>query len=791
MQGAGDSKRMRRPLGTVLLCLILGLGAGCGQRAGQPDVLLVTIDTARADHFSYTGASAVSTPNVDRLAAEGAGFLNAVAPTPITLPSHATLLTSLRPPRHGVRSNGTFRLTEEADTLAESFAATGRATAAFVGAAVLDRRYGLDQGFGHYDDRVEAEGTSGLFNYARRRGDRTVEAALAWLEDQPREQSTLVWVHLFDAHAPYEPPEPERSRHPHSAYAGSIAFADRLVGELLDGYRRLGRYEDAVIAVTADHGESLGEHGEATHGVFVYDATIRVPLVIRAPGVGPGRTVRELVSLADVMPTLLSLAGAAIPQAIDGVDLSPLLRGEPRQQDRAAYLESRLPLEQYGWSALSGVRTSRWKLITGVEPELYDLESDPRELRDLASEQEDRVGELRGLLRALAESGPDVAQEIDLDDATREQLESLGYLTLESRPQDELGSESRADPRERIGSKVLMGEAVRRYSLGDQDGGIAAARAVAVSEPENLTAWTQLGDLLLLTGRFEEAHTAFSHALELDTSHGGVTIKIATCLERLGREDEALAVYGSVAPSDPEHARARGTRWGLLQRLGRHEVASREAREALVEDRGDGAALLLLALERRELEGTEGVVGALEAALSEVPGDLALTVALATENARLGETEEAQALYGRVLAIMPTHLQAAAGLGRLLLARGDVAQALTVLERAAQTVHPDADFLLVLAQARTRSGLAETALPAAEHATRLRPDWSETWAVLGSVRLSLGRDAEAADAYRRAIEINPEDRISGLNLVMALERLGLSAEAREMRTRYAGPGSGG
>jgi arylsulfatase A-like enzyme/Tfp pilus assembly protein PilF len=752
------------------------VGASCSESRYRPDILLVTLDTARADHFSYAGSSPVLTTNVDRLAAEGVDFLTAIAPTPITLPSHATLFTGLLPSSHGVRNNGTFRLGSEAVTLAEILSEAGWITAAFVGAAVLEKQYGLDQGFSLYDDRVEARGTAGLFQYPRRRGDRVARAALDWLSEQSPDRPTFVWVHLFDPHAPYDAPEPERSLYPESPYAAGIAFTDRVVGDLFDGYRELERFDPAIVVLTADHGESLGEHGEATHGVFLYDAAVRVPLVVRAPGLSRGLKVARLVGLVDLMPTILSLAGLPPAEALDGVDLTPLLRGTDgaEKQDRPLFLESRLPLLQYGWSPVVGVRTADWKLIQGVSPELYDLARDPRELQDLATIERERVAELERLL-AGQPTDKGTAEEMELDPETRAKLEALGYLTSH-RDRGNDASGVLPDPRERIVDKERMIDAVRRYTEGDHDGGIAAVRAITVGEPSNLTAWTQLGDLLSLEGRYEEAVDAFSHASELNPEHGRVLANLGFCLERLDRAEEALASYGAVGRDDPAYRRARGLRWSLLQRKGRDDEALREARGAIADDDRDGDAWLWLALDRRDRQGVAGVVTALEEALAELPGDANLTVALAAETARLGDLEAAMALYRRILDETPTHQQAAAGLGRLLLIGDQVAEALPVLEKAANTLQTDPDLLLALAEARTRSGQAAAALPAAERAVALRPDRADAWAVLGSVRLALGAYGQAAEAYTRALEIDPDDRITAQNLATAHERLGEKGE---------------
>ncbi len=357
-----------RVLNCTLVFFVLAVAVACAPGAkprGAPgDVLIVTLDTARADRFSYAGPSPVTTAATDAVAAEGAAFLTAVAPAPITLVSHASLFTGQDPFVHGVRNNGDFALAPEALTLAELFAADGWATAAFIGAAVLDSRYGLDQGFLTYDDEFTGIDETGLAAYARRPGNEVVDSALRWLGAAPA-GPTFVWVHLYDPHAPYEPPEPEKSRYPGSPYDGAVAFSDRMVGRLLEGYRRLGRYDDALVVIAADHGESLNEHQEETHGVFVYDATVRIPLVMRGPGVPPGVRVQAPVALIDVMPTVLGLAGMEIPPGVGGRDLGRVMTGGTADDDRLIYVESLLPQLSFGWSALRGLRSGHWKLHPG------------------------------------------------------------------------------------------------------------------------------------------------------------------------------------------------------------------------------------------------------------------------------------------------------------------------------------------------------------------------------------------------------------------------------------------
>jgi arylsulfatase A-like enzyme len=469
----------------LLLAVIPAISA-CGGRSGPPDdaphLLVITLDTARADRFSYTGASPVRTPAIDALAAEGTVFLQAVSPAPVTLPAHASLFTGRLPPGHGVRNNGTYRLPEEAVTLAEILRDRGYRTGAFVGAAVLAARYGLHQGFDHYDDAMDLRRSTGL--YADRRGETVVEAALKWLAAQPA-GPTFAWVHLFDPHMPYDPPEAERALHPDSPYDAEIAYSDRVIGWLLDGYRELGLAEEAVIVFTSDHGESLGEHGEMTHGVFLYDSTLRVPLIIRLPGRAGGGKITGQVSLMDLLPTLAGPMAFPIPDGLDGRDLGPLLEGG--ELDPApAYSETLLPLENHGWFAQRGLRTERWKLISGPTTEIYDLEADPGEENDLAASEAGRAGELTRILEAKSRTQA-VASRLEMDESTMDQLRALGYLAAPAGPRPSSAREpaESSDPIPAAPDPTIrrLESAGELFDRGLRDEAIELCLVLAASDP--------------------------------------------------------------------------------------------------------------------------------------------------------------------------------------------------------------------------------------------------------------------------------------------------------------------
>jgi arylsulfatase A-like enzyme len=387
-------------------------------------VVVITLDTTRADRLSPYGFMNVSLPSLERLAREGVVFDEATTAAPLTLPAHTSLFTGLVPPHHGVRDNADTALAESHTTLAEVLRARGFRTGAFVGSVVLDPDRGLAQGFEQYSGVRQPGGNAPLVR--RRPGDAVMNDAIAWL-DRVGGSPFFLWAHLYDAHRPYDPPEPYRSIYGHNLYVGGIAFADSQVGRLLEALEQRHLLDRTVVIVAADHGESLGDHGERDHGIFVYQDVIRVPLIMRAPGVRPAR-IGAVVRLTDVMPTILDLLGVPAPPT-DGVSLVDLLRGRRQDLNLEAYSESLYPA-RLGWSPLRALRSGLFKLIEAPRPELYDLEHDPFEehniyesRRALAETMGKRLIAAAGGRGALAGEQPAGASA-----ELQARLGALGYL---------------------------------------------------------------------------------------------------------------------------------------------------------------------------------------------------------------------------------------------------------------------------------------------------------------------------------------------------------------------------
>ena len=505
-------------------------------------VVLITIDTLRADRVGAYGWTAARTPAMDALAARGARFTRAFATAPITLPSHASLLTGLYPPGHGSRHNG-MKVSGGPATLATVLREQGWATGAFVGAFPLDRRFGLDRGFDHYGDRMPRGPDGRLLN--ERPGSQVVDEALAWIGgigDQP----ALLWVHLFEPHAPYEP-DPARGPEGRSVpalvrYDDEVARADHETGRLLAGLGE--RAAAALVIVAGDHGEAFGEHGEIAHSVFLYDTTLRVPLVIAGPGV-PASARDADVSLVDVFPTVLDAIGLA-PRDVDGVSLVPVVKGasiEPRD----LYAETFAPLFDFGWSSLRSVRSGPWKYIAAPAPELYNTSSDAAEAENTILRGGARARDLAA--RVSKYSGPEPKAEagptVPVDAESRGRLGALGYVA--SSPSGVSGN--RPDPKDRRELAARMAQVV----TGELEGAAlrAALDAIVAEDPRNGQAQMRLGYALVDSGDLRRAEQHFRAALAASMPTADVHLGLALCFASTGRPAEAASALMEARRIEP------------------------------------------------------------------------------------------------------------------------------------------------------------------------------------------------------------------------------------------------
>jgi arylsulfatase A-like enzyme/Tfp pilus assembly protein PilF len=643
------------------------------------NLVLITIDTLRADHVGAYGAPAGATPALDALAGRGVRFDEVQTAVPLTGPSHATILTGQYPPTHGVRGNVVFTLSGEHPTLATLLKRRGYRTAAFVGAYPVAAAFGFNQGFDTFDEEFHesSPGEQG----AERRANEVADAAGRWLSSVgAAEAPFFTWLHFYDPHAPYDPPPPYRERFDGRAYDGEIAFTDAQIGRVLDALRASGRERDTVVMVLADHGEGLGEHGEATHAVLTYQSTMRVPFIIAGPGVPVARTIPARVATIDVVPTALGLLGIEGDRALLGRDLRPLMNGRDVASD-PFYQESLFGRLNCHWATLRGWVKDDWKLITGAAPELYNLADDPGELRNLAASQPDRVRRMsddlqRGLQR-LAPGG-DRAQPHAASAEQEERLRSLGY-TAGSGGSGPLDDPTLPDPRTHV-------ELYDRLQAASVAHGAALAGAfdevqrITKLDPGNPFAFGTLASMAYRHGSLTVAAQAFARALELDPDRPGVRQNYGKLLRELERySDSERELRLAVAQSEDDSR----TRINLA--------------DTLVAERKDGeAAQLLDAVLAKEPSHPEalGVKGRLLAAQGRMKDALPYFekatatsdpepfIELARAYLAVGDIGKARETAGEALRKNPGHPWAMAVLGAALVREGRRAAGVEYLDRA-------------------------------------------------------------------------------------------------------------
>ena len=661
---ARPPRRRRLPVAAVLGGAVLGLGllaAALFMRGGRADlrpraaaahnVLLITLDTTRADHLGCYGDAEARTPNLDELARGGVRFARVYCPAPLTLPSHASIMTGLYPATHGVRNNG-HDLAPKWVTLAETLKSRGFATAAFVSSFSVDSRFGLGRGFDVYDDTFQAQAPLKGAN-AERRAEETFARFKRWI-DRAGQERFFAWVHYYDPHLPYDPPPPYREAAPGRPYDGEIAYMDRYVGEVLDALRAKGLLEKTLVVVAGDHGEGFGDKVETGHGIFLYEETLRVPLIFSDASAFPKpRVVGDAVRLIDVAPTILEAIGLKAEAAsMEGRSLISRMTGKTRA-DLDALVETFYPRENFGWSELVGIVSGPWKLIQAPRPELYDLARDPAEKNDLAASSPAQAASLRakleqellGLSAKPAAGGPAAAR---VDD--RERLRSLGYVNFApAKP----GAEA-ADPKDKIGLLKLVQQA-QAFEL---EGRFAEAeglyKEIVAEIPDSAEGYVNLAIMAARQNAFDRALAALARGLARLPDSEILLVRLGHTYLVSGKPREALETMDKVLVLNPQSVDALTVGAGILDATGRKAEARAYYERALAIEPESRHLRMSYAGNLASTGALKEAIVIYEKLIDDFPEEQAFYQYAGIAHSYVGQYDRAIELLRQALAIRPT-----------------------------------------------------------------------------------------------------------------------------------------
>jgi choline-sulfatase len=677
--------------------LLLGLALACSRTPPESvppeSVLLITVDTLRADHLGTYGYPLARTPRIDALAAEGVRLDDHATSAPITLPAHTSLMTGLWPPAHGVRDNGNFRASPTLSTWAERMKAAGYETHAFVSAAVLDSRYGLDQGFDTYDDDLAGESAPPMFMIPDRPAARTVDRVLSWLDgwrERADRKPFFVWVHLFDPHQPYELVYPWGALAP-TPYDGEIAAVDQAVGRLLDGLEAAGVRDRTLIVLTADHGEGLGEHGEKTHGFFAYRSTIRVPGILWSAHLPHGVVYAAPSSVVDILPTALGVLGLDESAPTQGLDLGAAIRGAVSPPPRDQYAETMMTELGFGMAPLYAVRIGNERFVRAPRPELYDISVDPRELDDLAAARMDRVTVLDkalGEILAASEAMAPPAEASPLDGETEEMLRALGYIGDDT----QRAAAGGMDPKDGLVFHQMLEDARQLLRQREPAAAEAKIRELLARIPQHPSGLSTLGLCLLQQRRLAEARDAYERSLAAAPEQPRVMLALAQVATRSGDLAVARSWIDRALAMSPQFVEAMVFR-AVLERDRDAVEAERWFRQAIDADPELERVWIAwgdhLFLAKRYAEA----LPAYQKVLEKTPANFDMLLQAGLSAQRSGDASTAEAMFRRAAEVRPDHWMPPYDIACLRAVAGQMDEAFRWLDRALERRLDDLELL--------------------------------------------------------------------------------------------------
>lgn len=541
------------------------------------NVLLVTLDTTRADRLGCYGYKKAKTQNLDSIAANGVQFMNSYCQIPLTTPSHCSILTGTYPLYHQVRNNGNYSLSPDLTTLAEILKGRGFQTAAFVSSFTVDSRLGLDQGFDVYDDNFVEEQAFKSLN-SERKAEKVFASFSRWLDENQSGQF-FCWVHFFDPHLPYDPPSPFREEFSDDPYDGEIAYMDHYTGKVVEKLREKNLLENTLIILAGDHGEAFGEKEEAGHGIFLYEGTMRVPLLFYAENHLPrGLTLEPRVRLIDILPSILDLLDIPVPEDIQGQSLLPYINGK-KKDDLTSYIETYFPRENHGWSELTGLVDGDWKYIQAPREELYNLKIDPEEIQNAASQEPKVLQEKKKKLEEIIilSSSKIEAKKREMTAEELERLRSLGYTSYSKESSDK----NLPDPKDRIAELRMFTQAENYEFQGNFQEAAKIYEQILSLRPDTPQSYVNLALVNAKMGRFEEAIRIFEQGIEKIPDSEILLSRLGHTFMAMGRLKKTLDTFDRVLKNNPRHFDALLASAWCMNLMGQKEDAQDYYRKAL------------------------------------------------------------------------------------------------------------------------------------------------------------------------------------------------------------------
>jgi len=680
-------------LAVVILVLGTILNLSAAYRSPSWNVLLITVDTLRADYLSCYGSKKVRTPHIDQLAEKGIVFEKAFAHNVITLPSHINILTGTYPLYHGVQDNTGFRLDEKAITLSEVLKQEGYKTGAFIGAFPLDDRFGLGQGFDLYDDFYGDTTAQNDFSFVERRAEDVVRRAVEWI-DQNRQENWFCWVHIYDPHAPYNPPPSYKEKYPGNFYAGEVAYSDSALGNLFGFLKKAELEENTLVVLTSDHGEGLGDHQEPTHGVFAYNTTLRIPLIVYQPKLfTEHKTVKFMVRHIDIMPTVLDIAGFKIPKEVQGHSLKPIIRDPDKGRVEDCYFEAMTPHLNRDWAPLQGILSDQFKYIDLPIKELYDIESDYREENNLAATDMPTAYKLnkhlQTLIKKYSSKTSKEIRRVKEDPQTLERLRALGYVSGSGQRTLKRKYTQEDDPKRLIDLDNMSHTAIDEYLLGNPSRAIELFNEIIERRPNMGLTYSQLSFVYHEVGQMEKAIQTLEKGLALNLNNRlELMAKLGIYLQEKGQFKRSIEILQGVLEEDPDHAEALNYLGISYWRSGQYDKAIPIFEKLIVLDSGYASAYnnlgsVYLSQKKYEL-ATENFVKALKYD-SRLAGPYN---GLGVVYVNQGDNSAAIENWKKAVELDNQQYDALYNLGILLIRVGRFGEAVDYLERFIQTAPP-------------------------------------------------------------------------------------------------------